>query len=208
MNEKSENNKDIIREFCRSQGAPSADWLVHLSVNGQRECIRQWIIRSRSPEIYNQTHAVVEQLYEERANQDPYFYDALSAENLKERVEGARHRARKRLDEQIRYGAICINEIDSPQPWVEFNRYHDLCDQEWQMMIEGQQTRGNPLYVLLVTLLAVATALTFRELYVATWCGVIGGLLTTFLAWPRDDKKQMSGEEVDQILRGRPGAAK
>src|SRR5207237_1074968 len=98
---------DIIREFCRSQRAPTAYWLARLSRHGQRECIRQWIIRSRSPEIYSKTHAVVEQVYEEHANKDPYFYDAPSAEDLMERVERARRHARELLDEEIRYGAIC-----------------------------------------------------------------------------------------------------
>ncbi|HXN51061.1 MAG TPA: hypothetical protein VN943_03925 [Candidatus Acidoferrum sp.] len=181
MDEQSNETKDIIREFCRSHGAPSAGWLGRLSTNGQRECIRRWIIRSRSPEIYSQTHAVVEQLYEERANKDEFFFDALSGEEVLERVERARRRARERLDEEIRYGAISIDEIHSPQPWVAYNRYHDISDQEWQLMVEGEQTRRNPRYALLATLLVVATAMAFRELYVAMWCAVIGGLLTTFL---------------------------
>jgi hypothetical protein len=51
MNEQSAHKRDLIREFCRSHGAPSADWLGRLSTNGQRECIRQWILRVMSPEI-------------------------------------------------------------------------------------------------------------------------------------------------------------
>ena len=89
MDEHSTEKRDIIREFCRSQGAPTAYWLARLNRDGQRECIRQWIVRSRGPEIYNRTHAVVEQLYEEHANDHPHFYDALSAEDIKERVEHA-----------------------------------------------------------------------------------------------------------------------
>ena|ERR1700731_3361056 len=138
MDEQSEGKKDIIREFCRSHGAPTADWLGHLSRRGQKECIRQWIIKSRSPEIYSQTHAVVEQLYEEHANKNPYFYDASSSEEVKERVKYAMHQAQERLDENIRYGAISLDEIDSPQPWVEYNRYRDICDREWRLMVEGK----------------------------------------------------------------------
>jgi len=131
---------DSIREFCRSHGAPTAYWLGHLSKRGQRECIRQWIIKSRSPEIYSQTHAVVEQLYQEHANQHPYFYDALSIEEVEERVKRVKQHARERLDENIRYGAISIEEIDSPQPWVEYNRYRDICDREWRLMVEGKHS--------------------------------------------------------------------
>ena len=150
MNEHSGSTKDVLREFCRSQGAPTAYWLGRLSMDGQRECIRQWIIRSRSPEIYSQTHAVVEQLFEEHTSKDkePYFYDAQSAEEILDRVERARRHARKRLDEEIRYGAICMEEIDSPQPRVEYCQYRDLCDREWQLMVEGEQMRRNPLKLL------------------------------------------------------------
>jgi hypothetical protein len=183
MDEQSGGTKNVIHEFCRSQGAPTGYWLGRLSRDGQRACIRQCIIKSRSPEIYSQTHTVVEQLFEERANENPFFYDALGAEEVAERVERARHHARERLDEQIRYGAISRDEINSPQPWVEYNRYHDICDREWRLMVEGNKRKEMLRYATLAMLLVVATALTFRELYIAMWCAVIGGLVTTFLAF-------------------------
>ncbi len=178
MNEQSEGTKDIILEFCRSQGAPTAHWLGGLSPNGQRECIRHWIIRSRSPEIYRQTHAVVERLFEESTSKDkePYFYDAQSAEEVLDRVERARRHARERLDREIRFGAICIEEIDSPQPQLEYNRYRDVCDEEWKLTVEGKQTTRNPWYPVLAWLLAAAAALIFEKLYLAVWCVVLGSL--------------------------------
>jgi hypothetical protein len=138
MDEESVKKKDIILEFCRSQGAPTAYALARLSAAGQRECIRQWIIKSRNPEIRNQTEAVAEQLYEQSAGEDPFFYDALSAEELEDRIEQTKRYARQHVNEQLRYGAICIDEINSPRPWVEYNQYHDLCDREWQVMVDGK----------------------------------------------------------------------
>jgi hypothetical protein len=140
MNEQPDSKKSIIREFCRSQGAPTAYWLARLSAKGQEECIRQWIIKVRSPEFQKLLPAVAEKLYEERANESPYFYEASSAEELLERFASARHNAEKRLEEEVRYGAIEMAEIDSAQPWVECNRYHDLCDREWQVIVEGKPT--------------------------------------------------------------------
>lgn len=136
MTEHSDRKKDIIREFCRSQGAPTAHWLARLSRDGRSECIRSWITKSRSPGIYMQTHAVVQQLLEERTNEDPCL---ANAEEIQEYLERARYRARERLDEEIRYGAICIEEIDSIQPWIQYNQYHELCDREWQSMVEGKR---------------------------------------------------------------------
>jgi hypothetical protein len=170
MDDQSGGTKNVIRGFCRSQGAPTAYWLGRLSTDGQRACIRQWIIKSKSPETHSQTDAVVEQLYQERANRDPFFYDALSAEEVEERVEGARRHARKRLDEEIRYGAISMDEIDSPQPWVEYNLYHDICDLEWRLLVDGERTRRSSRYAPLAILLVVATVLALGELFIAMWC--------------------------------------
>lgn len=138
MNEKSVKKNDVILEFCRSQGAPTAHGLARLSAAGQRECIRQWIIKSRSSEIQNRTDTVAEQLYEQAVSEDPLYYDALSAKDLEERIERTKRYARQRVNDQIRYGAICIDEINSPQPLVAYNQYHKLCDQEWQLMVEGK----------------------------------------------------------------------
>jgi hypothetical protein len=130
----------IIREFCRSQGAPTAYWLGRLSAKGQRECIRQWIVKSRSPEITALLPKLADDLFDERTKDDPYFFDALSVEDPKERCDSARHHARERVDEEIRYGAIEMDEIDLPQPWVEYNQYKGLCDREWQVIVEEKAT--------------------------------------------------------------------
>ena len=37
---------------------------------------------------------------------------------LEDRIDSARRYARECVDEEIRYGAICLDEIDSSQPWV------------------------------------------------------------------------------------------
>lgn len=131
---------DIICEFCRSQGAPTAHELALLSSAGRRERIRHWIIKSRSAEIQNQMGTVAEQLYEQETSDDPFFHDAMNVEELENRIAHARHHARQRVNEQIRYGAICTDEIDSPRPWVAYNQYHELCDREWQSMVEGKSS--------------------------------------------------------------------
>jgi len=181
-----ETGRDIILEFCRSHGAPSANWLRRLSVSGQRECIRQWIVRAVSPEIESLLPAVVEQLYEQRASEDPFFYDALSVEELEERVTTVRNHARKRLDEELRYGAICISKIDSPRPWVEYNRYRDLCDREWRRIVEENSARSKLSYALLTTLVIAAAALLFTNVRIAMWCAVVGGLVMAFFLLGRD----------------------
>jgi len=143
MTTQPDNKPDIICEFCRSQGAPTARELTLLSAKGRRESVRQWIIKSRSVEIQNQIDGIAEQLYEQKTNDDPLFYDALSVEELEDRIASAKRHARQRVIEQIRYGAIRIDEIESPRPWVAYNQYHELCDQEWGVMVEGKSS--NPL---------------------------------------------------------------
>lgn len=131
--------KAVVREFCLSHGAPTAYWLGRLTKDGQQACIRQWILRVTSPEVQALLPAVAEELFEERTKQQPFFYDAESAEELQSRIEGAKRHARESVDEQIRYGAICRDEIDSPYPWVELKKYHDLCDKEWKRLV-GRKT--------------------------------------------------------------------
>lgn len=222
MDEQSDSEKDIIREFCRCHGAPSAGWLARLSTNGQRECIRQWILRVMSPEIRNLLPAVAEELYakdmhpgraeelyEQNVHRGELPPEALSAEGRKEYcetfIQGARHFVDRQLEEELRYGAIEFGDIDSPKLSVKNKRYHKyrkLCDQEWQRMVEGKQAaRDNFHRALLATLLVVATALISRELYVAMWCAVIGGLVMTFLVWPRRGRNLITEEGFDGFMR-------
>ena len=201
MTTESDKKPDIICEFCRSQGAPTAYWLAGLSEDGRRECIRQWIIKLKSTDISSQTNALVEKLYEEYANESPFFYDALSAEDLEERFEATRRRARRRVEEQIRYGAICIDEIDSPLPWVEYGHYRELCDEEWQAMVDGRWSKTKRPYLLIAGLLCASLTLATGALYVAAWCGVIVGLIAVFRSWPQPRSKATTGKQMEQSLR-------
>jgi hypothetical protein len=222
MNEQSESNKDIIREFCRSQGAPSADWLGRLSTNGQRECIRQWILRVMSPEIRKQLPAVAEALYakdthpglaekmyEQNVHRGEFPPEALSAEARKEYcetfIQATRHFVDRQLEEELRYGAIEFGDIDSPKLSLKNKRYHkyrNLCDQEWQRMVEGRQTaRDNFHRAVLVTLLFTAAALLLTSVRIAMWCVVVGGLVTTLLIWPRRGRNRINEEGFDGFLK-------
>lgn len=222
MNERSADKRDLIREFCRSHGAPSADWLGRLSTNGQRECIRQWILRVTSPEIRNLLPALAEaldaqstrlglaeEMYEQGARRGELPPEALYPEGREEYCEGfeeaGRHFVDRQLEEELRYGAIEFGKIDSSKLSVKNKRYHkyrNLCDQEWQRMVEGKQAaRDNFHRALLATLLVVATALISRELYVAMWCAVVGGLVTTFLVWPRRGRNLITETGFDGFVR-------
>lgn len=222
MDEQSVVKRNIIREFCRSHGGPSAVWLGRLSTNGQRECIRQWILKVMSPEIRSLLPAVAEallaesappgraeELYEECVRRGELPPEALSAEGRKEycevSTEGARHFVDRQLEEELRYGAIEFADIGSTPLSVmnkQYHKYRNLCDQEWQRMVEGKQAARDNLHrPLLVTLLFVATALISRQLYVAMWCGVIGGLVTTILVWPRRGRNLITETGLDGFMR-------
>ena len=222
MNEQSDSNKDMIREFCRSQGAPSADWLGRLSTNGQRECIRQWILRAMSPEIRKQLPAVAEALYakdthpglaekmyEQNVHRGEFPPEALSAEARKEYcemfIQATRHFVDRQLEEELRYGAIEFGDIDSPRLSLKNKRYHkyrNLCDQEWQRMVEGRETaRDNFHLAVLVTLLFTAAALLLMSVRIAMWCVVVGGLVTTLLIWPRRGRNRVNEEGFDGFLK-------
>lgn len=170
--------KEIIREFYRSLGAPSSDWLERLNEDGQRECIRQWIIKTRDPKIEIPLSHLVSRLdllqYEENTRLPKYS-------------EWSDRNYRKMLEENLRYGAIDMEDVNSPSPWVKYNLYNELCDQGWKLMVEKKQkTMGREkklLYGVQTTLIVVAAALTLTDVYVAMWCAIIGGLATTFLGW-------------------------
>ncbi|SRR6266446_442391 len=204
-------SEDIILEFCRSHGAPTANWLGRLSANGQRECIRQWIVRVTSPEIQGQLPAVAEELYQEHAKYPrPPLPDGLSAEEREAYLEsfnkGSRHYVRRRLEEDLRYGAIEFSDIDSPKLSVKnkrYHKYHDLCDQEWQRMVEGKEAaRDNFHRAILVTLLFTASALLLTSVRIAMWCAVIGTCVTTLLIWPRRGRNRIKEEGLDGFLKG------
>jgi hypothetical protein len=229
--------KDIILEFCRSHGAPSADWLGRLSTNGQRECIRQWILRVTSPEITSLLPAVAEELYaqderpglaerdyEEGVRQGVFppedVYPEGRKEYSEERIEADKYFVDEQLKEKLRYGAVGFEGLGPANPtnplvkkWQfnkcvrlrqkRYRKYRNLCDQEWQRMVEGKQAARDNLHrVLLATLLVVATALISGKLYVAMWCAVIGGLVTTFLVWPRRGSNLNTSEAaLDRALK-------
>jgi hypothetical protein len=214
--------RDIIREFCRSHGAPSAEWLGRLSTNGQRQCIRQWILRVTSPEIRGLLPAVeevlyaqyahpgiAEKMYQEAVRQGEFPAEALTAEAHKEYcetfIQGTRHHVNRELEEELRYGAIEFGDIDSRKLSVKNKRYHqyrNLCDQEWQRMVEGKEAaRDNFHYPLLATLLIAATALISGQLYAATGSAVVGGLVTTFLVWPRRGRNLITDTGFDGFIR-------
>jgi len=237
MDEQLPDTKDVIKEFCRSQGAPTADWLGRLSTDGQRECIRQWILRVMGPEIRSLLPAVAEELhakdrdprraddwYEECVRRGEFPPEAVYPEGRMEYREGVikanRHYVDRKLLEELRYGAIEFDEIDLPKPSVTDKRYlkrhrkylkhrnlkyrklRNLCDQEWQRMVEGKQAAKDNLHrVLLPTLLVVATALISGGLYVAMWCAVIGGMVTTFLIWPRRGRNLITETGFDGFAR-------
>lgn len=116
-------------------------------------------------------------------------------------IQATRHFVDRQLEEELRYGAIEFGDVDSPRLSVKnkrYQKYRRLCNQEWQRMVEGKRAASDNLYrALLVTLFVVAAALISRELYVAMWCAVIGGLVMTFLIWPRRGRNLITEKGFD-----------
>jgi hypothetical protein len=172
-------------------------------------------IRSLLPAVAEALYAeythpgLPEKMYELSVRRGGFPPETLSAEARKEYcekfIQGTRHLVDRKLEEELRYGAIEFGDIDSPKLCAKNKRYHKyrkLCDQEWQRMVEGKQAaRDNFHRALLATLLVVATALISRELYVAMWCAVLGGLVMTFLVWPRRGRNLITEKGVDGFLR-------
>ena len=226
MNQPPDIRGDIIREFCRSHGAPTADWLGRLSRNGQRECIKQWILRVMSPEIRGQLAVVAqalyaeaerpglaEKMYEETVRQGMHRSDfapeTLAEESRKKYcvtfAEAGRHFVNRQLDEELRYGAIQFGDVDAPKLSLKnkrYRRYRDLCDQEWQRMVEGKQTARDSIYrPALATLIFTALALAFTTVRVAMWFAVIGGLVSTLMIWPRHGRNRIAEEGFDGFVK-------
>lgn len=225
MNDQSDVKVDVIREFCRSHNAPTADWLGRLSTNGQRECVRQWILRIMSPEIRGQLPAVAEalcaqaqrpglaeEMYEQGIGQAVRrgdFPAGVSAESREEycvTFEAAgRHFANRQLDEELRYGAIEFGDVDAPKLSLknkQYRKYRALCDQEWERMVEGKQiARDNFHRATLVTLLLTASALLLTTVRIAMWCAVIGAIVTTILVWPRRGRNRIADEGFRGFMR-------
>jgi hypothetical protein len=125
-----------LYEFYRSQGAPSVAWLERLNAQGQRECIRQWIVRSRSPEIAWRLSGFADRICEAEYQERPYLPE--TAEELVEYGRARRRASLESLEEKIRYGAIDSGETD----WKQYNRYQAICDEEWRNLVEAKPSRG------------------------------------------------------------------
>jgi hypothetical protein len=172
-------------------------------------------IRSLLPAVAEALYAqsthpgLAEERYEQGVRRGELPPEALYPEGRKEYCETSeevgRHYVDRQLEEELRYGAIEWEAVGAEEPSVtnkRYRRYRNLCDQEWQRMVEGKQAaRDNFHRPLLAMLLVVATALTFGELYVAMWCAVVGGLVTTFLVWPRRGRNLITEKGFDGFVR-------